>query len=80
MWREIGSEVNEEIITNQEIFTYIASNPVQTLVDFEDEHNEDFTGDFTVIKRFVVSNNTGKTTVLIECDSRLINPKEQMDV
>ena len=54
MWREIQGSVSEETISNEEIFTYMAQNPVETLVDFEDEDHEDFRGKPTVIKRFVV--------------------------
>ena len=46
---------------------------MEVLVDFEDEEYEDI-----IIKRFSVSNNSGRTVALIECDSRLVNMRQDL--
>ena len=46
---------------------------MSSLVDFEDDENTS-----AVIKNFVVSNNAGKTVMLIQCDSWLVNDKTKL--
>ena len=67
MWKEIL--INQ--VQNEYIVEYLERNPVEVLVDFEDEEYENI-----IIKRFSVSNNDGRTVAMIECDSRLINMRQ----
>ena len=65
MFQEIKSV---EEVHNEAIKDYIENNPMETLVDLEDESAEKFS-----IRRFVVNNNSGHTVLYLECDSRHLN-------
>ena len=65
MWKEITS-VDE--VHNEGISTYMKNNPVESLVDMEDEAFKTFK-----VRRFVVNNNDGRSMIVLECDSILLN-------
>ena len=50
-------------------------NPVSSIVDFEEEEDEEFEGEPTIINKYVAKNNKDKTVAFIECDSHLVNTK-----
>ena len=73
MWQQIKSEAE---ITNEQIVVYLERNPVSSIVDFEEEEDEEFEGEPTIINKYVAKNNKDKTVAFIECDSHLVNTKE----
>ena len=70
MFQEISSPND---VNNEEIKSYLLNNPVESIVDLDDEANESF-----ACRRFVLNNNNSRTVVLIECDGRLLEKSQDL--